>query len=243
MVICNSSICLGLRPGRKQKQHLQLQLKLKFRQLELRHNVQPHLQPMMVQGNFGQELTEQASLVGWGWWAGRFKGKVTDINLQDDKYKCLKEVCRLENREMFEESRLLPANRPLLRLDNRPGLFCFANQGWKKLTHNQPRIHCILTLSIFKQNSNYSFIPIFFSYCLQFKETMFLQGLNALISPSIYEFFRRPYHGTSDLINTVRDLAIFKQQEVTHCFLTEVMLVFRVRGQRTSGTFAFSWLT
>ena len=69
MVICNSLICLGLRPGRKQKQHLQLQLKLKlkFRQLELRHNVQPHLQPMMVQGNFGQELTEQASLVGWGW--------------------------------------------------------------------------------------------------------------------------------------------------------------------------------
>ena len=69
---------------------------------------------------------------------------------------------RLENPKIEEESCHLPAQRPLLRLANRQGVFCYANQG-----------------------------------------------MNALLSPSIYDFFRR-HSPTSDLISAVRDLAICK---------------------------------
>ena len=58
------------------------------------------------------------------------------------------------------------------------------------------------------------------------------KGLNAIISRSIYDFFRRPYHGKSKLIAAVRDLVISKPQEVTHCFYLKKNNVC-VLGQRT----------
>ena len=87
-----------------------------------------------------------------------------------------------------------------------------------KVERNLPCFCCTCNLQLNKTNPPESYI-LLWSYLHLPNHVFTTKGLNAFISPSIYNFFRKPYNGKSDLIAAVRDLVILKpQQKVTHCF-------------------------